>query len=307
MLKQKREVSYGKKVLEIVSFTDPYCTWCWGSEPILRKIEEVYRKQVSISFVMGGLVEDIRNFSDPGAGIGGDQWYKQVAKHWTDASRHHKMSVDVEVYFDIKDEVFSTHPACIAFEAAKLQSEDMGKLYLRRLREAAAAERLAIQHSDVQVALADEIGLDHDIFLESIQNGKAENAFRKDLAECFRRGVRGFPTFLLRGLGGEILLRGYTPYQTFDRWLRELSKNQLKQKKLQAGLPEVFDFISRYGKVAPMEVACVYDMAFEEAQKLLKQMTKKGLISEKKVGNGAFYSLPQDTIQCDSATGNCSF
>lgn len=52
-------------VLEIVSFTDPYCTWCWGSEPILRKIQEVYRTQVSIRFVMGGLVEDMRNFSDP--------------------------------------------------------------------------------------------------------------------------------------------------------------------------------------------------------------------------------------------------
>ena len=54
-----------KTVINLVSFTDPYCTWCWGSEPILRKIEEVYGEQVSISFVMGGLVEDIRNFSDP--------------------------------------------------------------------------------------------------------------------------------------------------------------------------------------------------------------------------------------------------
>jgi len=36
-------------------------------------------------------------------------------------------------------------------------------------------------------------------------------------------------------------------------------------------------------------------------------MTKKGIVSEKKIGNGAFYSLPQDTIQCDSATGSCSF
>ncbi len=295
-----------RKALEIVSFTDPYCTWCWGSEPILRKIQEVYGKQVSISFVMGGLVEDIRNFSDPGAGIGGDQWYEQVAEHWTDASRRHKMPVDVEVYFDIKDDVFSTYPACIAFEAAKLQSEDMAKLYLRRLREAAAAERLAIQHSDVQMALADEIGLDHDSFLVSIQNGKAENAFRTDLAVCRRRGVRGFPSFLLRGFGQEILLRGYTPYQTFDHWFRELSKNQLKRNELQTGLPQIFDFISRYGKVAAMEVACVYDMVFEDAQKLLKQMTGKGLVREKKVGNGAFYSLPQDTIQCDSATGNCS-
>ena len=183
----------------------------------------------------------------------------------------------------------------------------MGKLYLRRLREAAAAERMAIQHSDVQVALADEIGLNRDIFLENIQSKKAENAFREDIAECLQRGVRGFPSFLLRGFGEEILLRGYTPYQTFDNWFRELSKNQLEQKELQAGLPQVFDFISRYGKVAPIEVACVYDMAFEDAQKLLKQMTKKGIVSEKKIGNGAFYSLPQDTIQCDSVTGSCSF
>ncbi len=295
------------KVLEIVSFTDPYCTWCWGSEPILRKIQEVYGKQISISFVMGGLVEDIRNFSDPGAGIGGAQWYKQVAEHWAEASRHHNMPVDVEVYYDIKDDIFSTYPACIAFEAAKLQSEEMGKLYLRRLREAASAERMAIQHSDVQVALADEIGLNRDIFLETIQSQKAENAFKEDIAECLQRGVRGFPSFLLRGFGEEILLRGYTPYQTFDNWFRELSKNQLKQKELQAGFSQVFDFIARYGKVAPIEVASVYDMVFEDAQKLLKQMTKKGLISEKKIGNGAFYSLPQDTIQCDSATGSCSF
>lgn len=55
-----------------------------------------------------------------------------------------------------------------------------------------------------------------------------------------------------------------------------------------------------------MEVACVYDMSFEDAQKLLEQMAEKGLVSEKKVGNGAFYSLPQDTMQCDSVTGVCS-
>jgi predicted DsbA family dithiol-disulfide isomerase len=296
-----------RTVLEIVSFTDPYCTWCWGSEPILRKIQEVYGEQISISFVMGGLVEDIRNFSDPGAGIGGKQWYKQVAEHWAEASHRHKMPVDEQVYFDIKDEVFSTYPACIAFEAAKLQSVEMGNSYLRRLREAAAAERLAIQHSDVQVELAKEIGLNRDVFLESLQNGKAENAFKQDLLECQRRGVRGFPSFMLRCFGEEIFLRGYTPYQTFERWFQELSGNQLKPKKLKAGSPQVFDFISRNGKVAPIEVACVYDIDFEDAQKLLKQMAEKGLVSENKFGNGAFYSLLQDTIQCDSVTGSCSF
>jgi hypothetical protein len=48
-----------------------------------------------------------------------------------------------------------------------------------------------------------------------------------------------------------------------------------------------------------MEVACVFDMSFENAQKLLNQMAEKGLISENKVGNGFLYSLPQDTAQCE--------
>jgi hypothetical protein len=60
-----------KPAIEITSYTDPYCTWCWGSEPILRKIQEVYGEQVHLRFVMGGLVEDMRQFSGPGAGIGG--------------------------------------------------------------------------------------------------------------------------------------------------------------------------------------------------------------------------------------------
>jgi predicted DsbA family dithiol-disulfide isomerase len=293
--------------LEIISFTDPYCTWCWGSEPILRKIQEIYGDQISLSFVMGGLVKDIRTFSDPVAGIWGDLWYKQVAEHWGDASLRHKMPVNVQVFFDIKEDVFSTYPACIAFEAAQLQNQELGKRYLRRLREAASAERLAIQHSDVQMELAQEIGLDRDIFLESLQNGEAENAFRQDLMECTRRGVRGFPTFLVRGFGKEIILRGYTNFQTFERWFQELSKGQLKQKKLKPGSTQIYDFISRYEKVAPIEVACVYDMDFKEAEKLLKQMTENNLVSEKKVGNGAFYSLPENTIQCDSETGSCSF
>ena len=296
-----------RTVIKIVSFTDPYCTWCWGSEPILRKIQEVYGDQVSVSFVMGGLVKDMRTFSDPGAGIGGDQWYRQVAEHWVDASHSHNMPVDEQVFFDIKDDVFSTHPACIAFKAAQLQGEEMGKRYLRRLREGAAAERLAIQRTQVQIQLAEETGLDRDRFSKDIQTGVAKKAFQQDIEECRRLGVRGFPSFLLQCSGEEVLLRGYTPYQTFENWFQDLSKGQLKPKSFQSGSPQVFNFISRYGKVAPMEVACLFNMKFEEARKLLSQMAEKGLISEKKVGNGFLYSLPQDTAQCDSDTGSCSF
>lgn len=56
--------------VEVIEFTDPLCTWCWGSEPVLR-LETHYRGGIAISYVMGGLVEDIRGFSDLRNGIGG--------------------------------------------------------------------------------------------------------------------------------------------------------------------------------------------------------------------------------------------
>ena len=61
-----------QSTLEILAFTDPVCTWCWGSEPVLRKVESWYGGAVRIRQVMGGLVEDIRAFHDRANGIGGD-------------------------------------------------------------------------------------------------------------------------------------------------------------------------------------------------------------------------------------------
>ena len=294
-------------IIEIVSYTDPYCTWCWGSEPILRKIQEVYGEQVCLRFVMGGLVEDMRKFSDPGAGIGGKYWYKQVADHWLEASNSHRMPVDEQIYYDIKDEIFSTYPACIAFEAARLQGEELGIHYLRRLREGAAAERKAVQRLSVQIELATELGLDIEQFTTDIQSGKANSLFQDDLQECRNKGVRGFPTYLVSNDNNEVLLRGYNSYETFNSWIQELSNDQLEQKALTGGSPQVFDFISRYGKSAVIEVATVFDLDFQQAEKLLSGMADKGLFVVEKAGNGLLYSLPKQAApECNSETGLCA-
>jgi predicted DsbA family dithiol-disulfide isomerase len=33
---------------EIVYFTDPFCSWCWASEPALFALRERYRDQLSV-------------------------------------------------------------------------------------------------------------------------------------------------------------------------------------------------------------------------------------------------------------------
>ncbi len=286
-----RKMSKKESVFEVIEYTDPYCTWCWGSEPILRRIQEVYGKQVRIGFKMGGLVADIKHFFDPANEIGGENWYKQVAEHWLDASSRHGMPVDERIFYDLKGEFNSTYPANIAYKAAELQDAELAKKFLRRMREGAAAERLAIHRLDVQARLAQEVGLDPRKFSEDIKNGKAEEAFREELQECRLRGIYGFPTFLIVNKQGQgILLHGYHGFESFEEAFQKLAGDALKAKIFKASKKSIFAFIRRYGKVAPKEVAEVFGLTLVSAMSWLAKLKGKGLVKEHKAGNGFFYS-----------------
>lgn len=286
------EISEQEAILELTQYTDPYCTWCWGTEPILRRIQETYGHQVRQRFVVGGLVEDMRKFFDAANNIGGAAWYIAVAGHWEEASSQHGMPVDGQVFYDQKNEVFSTYPACIAFKAAQFQGEDLAQRYLRRLREAAAAERLIIQQLEVQVRLAEEVGLNPTAFRSDILEGRAEEAFRADLRECRSAGVRAFPTFLIRKLasGDSVRLDGYRPFESFARAFRQLADTELREAPVRADDSSIHDFVRRYGKVAAREVSEVLLLPERTTCDRLDAMVAAGLIERHPAGNGFFYA-----------------
>ncbi len=60
---------------------------------------------------------------------------------------------------------------CEAYEAARLQGETAGVRYLRRFREATAAEARQTNRVEVQAELATEVGLDLGRFLGALRDG----------------------------------------------------------------------------------------------------------------------------------------
>jgi predicted DsbA family dithiol-disulfide isomerase len=289
--------------IEITYFTDPYCSWCWATEPMLYRIREAYREQVRIRYVMGGLVHDMADFYDSLNAIGTTA---EVAPHWRMVSERSGQPIDERLMSDIADPHFSTWPACIAVKAAFFQGEDVGEAYLRRMRRAALTERKIISLPEVYLALAQESpGLDVARFRADLESGAAERAFHEDLAECRRYGATGFPTLLFRRMGSmmvsdaerPILVIGHRSLVTYQQVLQQLAPD-LKEHAPR----DVPALLADYGPLTTRELAEVYDQSVETVRAEMEGLTTEGQVEEMPVRNGEFWALPATRVMAGKHT-----
>jgi len=295
-------------LIEIIEFTDPVCTWCWGSEPVLRKLETHYGDQLRIGYVMGGLVKDIREFYDNYNGIGGDaeKSNNQIIKHWLEASERHGMPVKSEGFRLFSNEYPSTYPQNIAYKAAQMEDQNLADRFLRRIREASAAEARQTSQLEVLIELAAEVGLDVAAFIERFNDGSAEAAFEKDLQTTAEFGAQGFPTFLVKYGEKGILLRGYQRYATFQAVIKTLAGETIQEHAPEKSEEKVLAFIEKQGRVAPVEIQTAFDISDAEQQSFIDFLLSKHLISLSPAGNGWFIQRVANPLVCDPATGLCS-
>jgi putative protein-disulfide isomerase len=293
--------------VELLAFTDPVCTWCWGSEPVLRKVETWYDDSVLVHYVMGGLVEDITAFYDAVNDIGGDPERSnvQIARHWLEASARHGMPVKTEGFRLFTVETTSTYPQNIAFKAAELTSPGLASRYLRRIREASAAEARETGRPEVLIELASEVGLDVTDFVMHFSDGSAEEAFRGDLGTTRRYGVRGFPTFLFQYRDKELMLRGYQDFRAMHTVIDTLTGGTLHPQAPEQTEDEVLRFLRIYGRAAPVEVTTVFDLSPREYEAIVDGLEDENLVRRVSAGNGYFLE-PAAGASCDVERGTCA-
>lgn len=268
----------------VTQFTDPMCTWCWGSEPIIRRLRTVYGEQVQVEYVMGGLVEDFDDFSDAANDISqpGD-----VAPHWLEASESHGMPVDTAI-FDV-DPARSTYPASVAFVAARQQDTDLAGRYLRRLREAYATQVRNVNDRDEQLDLAASVGLDVDAFVAALEDGTARAGFESDLSRTRAAGVRAFPTYHVDGPRGERRAAGFQSVDDLEAVLSAVAP-ALEQ----SSPPPIERFVDVWGPVATQEVAAVYELGRGNARQVLQSLADEGVLRREPRGNGLFWHARGD-------------
>lgn len=263
--------------LKITIFADPVCTWCWGTAPIARAIEYRYGDKVSINYVMTGMIDDIRTFSERRLQIGGDDIAlsnRNMIKAWVDASKIHGMPVQEKGFSLFDEEHRSTIPQCLAYIAAEqcvaqnVDAKRKAHHYLRVLQQATAAEAMHTCKISTLVDLAATVGIEHEAMLRAIGSEKTRETFEKGRRLAEHYGVKKTPTFLLEYRQKELIVEGYVSFESLQENITHITSGNIlpgcgennNVEYLKPKQENVARYLECYGSAYPVDIAVAFGL-----------------------------------------------
>ena len=297
--------------MKITVFSDPVCTWCWGSVPVWRALAYHYGNRVELDHVMGGMIEDIKPYNNRRLAIGGDiaTSNRKIHDHWLDASAVHGMPVCEHGFRLFSQEHTSTIPQNLAYLAARVYEArysgevepDAARHYLRHLQEATAVDAVVTGDTDVLVDMSAVVGFVPDKFREIYMSDVVKRLYDEDKALCRSYEVASFPCYLVTYRGEEMMLRGYSTFNVLRNSIEQLSFGNIKpiddgREKFTAA--NVLHFMDICGSAYPVEIATAFGLArrnghtalnvesYEGLSDMLDELVKAGEIATAPRGNG---------------------
>jgi putative protein-disulfide isomerase len=252
--------------VEVRYFTDPACSWSWGTEPKLRRLMWEFGDGLRFTWVMGGLAREYGpDYRDDEGGIGsGPDCFADLMAHWIDVAAETGMPIDARLWS--KNPIVSTYPACQAVKAAAEQGADAAYRYLRLLREGLMTGRKKLDHTEALVGEAALAALAVERFRIDLASNAITEAFAADLDEVrsppadaqeagqVRHSGRhervSFPSAVFMGPDGSRLgVWGWQPYEMYRDAALAVGARVAERRR-----PELLEAVKRFGRSATSEL-----------------------------------------------------
>lgn len=293
--------------LILTQYTDPMCSWCYGTEPALKKLSFLMGDQIEVHYVLGLMLPDPAQML--GTGEAAQIRLAQVKAHlnqeFHSVEKRTGMPFSMRHLSDMQVSDFTTLPMSLAYEAVKLINEDKANLFLARMREATHADERMTGRFEVLLELVREQGVDTEEYQKHLEDGSAKQALEEDLVKCRRLGVSGFPTILLECDGKQGVISGY---QTYDRLLaavNQISNGTVEVQEKEASFENVCAFIAQFERVAKNELKLAFNLNEDSLAGIVEKLTASGAYARENRGDSYFIrQLP--VMSCDPVTGVCN-
>ncbi len=242
----------------VTEYTDPICSWAWGTEPKLRLLQWRHGHRLTWRVVMGGLVGDAtqgRADWDPARAAG------PMSDYWRRSSAYTGQPYPMPMHRMAR----STDPVGRAAVAARPQGDDVAARVLRRFRESTFVFGVTPETPDDFVAAAIGVpGLDIAQWRAALADPASEVAYRADWEETRQpndhvRNLTGeqvgigamkqtdgrdryaFPTLIMTGPAGSFTVPGWMPCGAYAEALESASPGSTSDPRPDPTVAEAFE------------------------------------------------------------------
>lgn len=226
------------KPIELYVFVDPLCQNCWEFQSVIKKLQIDYEQYFTLRVILRTKLRVIQP-TQPNSN-------------------------------DLTEDDF-IHPLLpsIAVKAAEFQGKKAGKRFLTKLQENLFLESKNVTTFSVLLDVAEKSKLDVDEFVQDLDSDDVKRAFQGDLYISREMEVDVVPSivFFNERIEDEGLkVSGLYSYEVYEKVLEELVGCELERKQP----PELDELLSRYDTLATQEIAAIYEISEQTAERLLK-------------------------------------
>lgn len=170
---------------------DPMCSWCWGFVPVLAELAAGLPEQVSYRRLLGGLAQDTDATMPP-------DMQQRIQSTW------HRIQETVPgavFNFDFWTQCKprrSTWASCRAVIAARKQGMEFDRQMTTAIQRAYYLQARNPSDKTTLIELAGEIGLDVDVFADSLASEETCKVLEQEMQQCAALRASSFPALVLR-------------------------------------------------------------------------------------------------------------
>lgn len=254
------------ETVQIYNFTDPMMGLSYESEPFFRQLETHFGEQVSLRFVMGGLVRDVADFMIADDFKDGEE--KAFVRYNARLSRIYEseqsisgMPIKMDRLNLFAKNRTSSIPLNLAFKAVELIAPEKSETFLYRLRFATIVEQRITTDESVLAQIAAEIGMDKATFLQAYHSEQAKHALQSDFDLRAKFGIRALPAYLFCYGDKQILTTGVLDFTDFVAIIAQISNGKITPNQPTLSKSTLQNFLAKRPLISLTEIRYAFNLA----------------------------------------------
>ena len=209
---------------ELLYIQDPLCGWCYGTSPVINRLQEEFAGRLDVSVLCGGMVkgEDVGPIADSWDGL-------KTSLNDVEEVTGVPFGEAFKALGAAGEYVYDSEPPSRAIATFRQLTQDPARTvaFAHAVQAALFRDGQDLNDPSVYNSLLAPFGVDVVEFQRRWASPESARAAQQEFAAVARIGVEGFPTAVVRvGEQGYVLARGFQPYEQLRAGLEELLREE---------------------------------------------------------------------------------